>query len=103
MLSKSSDRGIEDVDYEVTDDLRVLVRYQFSTADGSEWSVPLRPAAVLANCEHNRTAAFELDRYEVIAERLVRRGMAIDDVREMLEGLCDEILGEVRDDLAETG
>lgn len=87
------------VRYEISDDLEVLIRYEFSTDDGSAWSVPLRPAAVLANCQRNSSAAFELGRYEVIAQRLVARGMPREDVHRLLSDISNEVLGEVLADL----
>jgi len=93
------DRGIEAMDWQVTDDLEIYVRYQFLTDDGTAWSIPLRPAQVEANCDEHKQAAWEMARLEKLAQRLIRRGMPKSEVHELLDDLTGEIVGEMLDAL----
>lgn len=86
----------------VTDDLKVLVRYQFSTDAGTAWSVWLRPAAIEANCDEHKQAAWELARYEVMAARLIRGGRSVVEAREMLEDLTADVVADVLATLHDT-
>lgn len=87
------------MDYMITDDLTVLVRYQFITDHGPEWSVWLRPAAIEANCDEHKAAAWELARYEQIAARLIRQGNSVDKARAMLDDITAEVIGDILEDL----